>query len=64
MSARTLFHYFEIIANGANVRLDSDMRAELREALENQEQTIEALRQDVRFLRAAMANMHKTQQPT
>jgi hypothetical protein len=50
-NARTLFHYFEIALNGAGVKFDSDMRAELMDALESQDNELESLRAEVSALR-------------
>lgn len=50
-NAKTLLHYFEIIARGAGIRFDSDMRAELTDVLESQERELEELRHEVRAIR-------------
>lgn len=50
-NAKTLMHYFERIAIAAGVRLESDSRAELLDALESQEEQIEQLQEEVRALR-------------
>lgn len=50
-NARTLFHYFEIALRGAGVEFDSDMQAELMDALEAHDDEIERLRIEVSALR-------------
>lgn len=52
MNAKTLFHYFNLIATAADLRLDSDARAELLDALEDHDNAIEKLQQEVRELRS------------
>jgi hypothetical protein len=52
MNAKTLMHYFTLLANAADVTMTSDMRAELQDALDEHDQQIEQLQTEVRELRS------------
>lgn len=50
-NAQTLMHHIERIATAAGVRLSSDAKAELQDALESIDDQIADLQQEVRAIR-------------